>query len=1141
MRMFLIFLVLGLGISAGYTTEYFVAPGGCDENNSGLSRGSAFATVQRGVDALDPGDTLTILPGEYSGSVFREGLGSSSAETVIRAEIPGTVVIRGDEPVVKFEPVDGYRFVYVANFLTDGEVTVVNEWDTNTVLNSKPAIGLLEFIPGSFFYDREAGKLYLSTADLRSPVDRSYTVSVKRSSRAGHGIELVSAQRVVLDGLAVTGFNANQLYSYRSRSMGAVWGILLADSTECVIRNCRVFMNSRGICVHSYATDSGGGNVVEGCVAWSNDGQYSNGDTGGLTLIVGRRDVIRDSISFNNGQYGVNIYAGTRSEEEASALIGNMAWGNGGSYYADIKVKTGNAHIHRVYSNIGLGNWSLRTPEHCLMGHFSRECDATNIALNQMEDFDLSSEFADPDNLDFRLQADSRFRGAGPNGVDQGPHPYEETVFYVGPAGDDAADGRAVATAWRTLEHAGSHLKAGDTLYLLPGTYAADWPLAVMGSEEEPIRIRGRGRDPVILSGVVTASNSAHLKFERLTFAAPVAVNASLAVDFHNCVFGGDGGLQASSTTLLSVTHCEFTAIGLSLRRSRVSILSGNRFEQQGGVAVIVDADSEVRYSDYNGYANPSTAWQRNGRDLSLAEIGGDHDHYSVALDGEVLPAGVGSLVSAIRTSGPYGTPLGLYEPQIEETTALAAMGPVLHSVSATTANVEWSVSGPTDVQLSWGVAGVDEPRDRVNLLTARSGGYSLTGLEPGSDYWVSVEFDQPVVALSGPNAGEVADQLMLAFTTAATPRAAITYYVAPDGNDRNDGLSRDSAFRTVAHAADRVGPGDTVLIAGGTYIESVYIRSSGEAGRPITFRAMPGEKVVFDGDERNLHFAFIATNKHHLRFDGLYFRMFGFGSPDMPWSDHMRGMNGAFVLYASNDVQISRCFYDGRGLGYPPGLLQAWDCADVVVENSVVVRSMGGSISFSACRDLRLSNNVFIGHFISVVSEAMNPPDMPFVMEHNIFTDNIPNKVFASLFNIGKIESMVEDANCYFLRIADVERRMFEFYGTVAYGRGIESYRLTTEWTAAPVFEELTRLSLEEYRAGYNPATTSIIADPKFAATLGIDPVDSEGEPIYVIDRLIGDSELDFPGLFATNPDVVSRGIGLQPEAFADFHFNVE
>jgi hypothetical protein len=31
----------------------------------------------------------------------------------------------------------------------------------------------------------------------------------------------------------------------------------------------------------------------------------------------------------------------------------------------------------------------------------------------------------------------------------------------------------------------------------------------------------------------------------------------------------------------------------------------------------------------------------------------------------------------------------------------------------------------------------------------------------------------------------------------------------------------------------------------------------------------------------------------------------------------------------------------------------------------------------------------------------------------------------------------------------------------------------------------------------------------------------------------------MEFSDLFATNPEVIARGSGLQPDAFRDFHFN--
>lgn len=68
--------------------DHFVSKHGNDGNN-GAARDTAFATIQKGVNMLQPGDTLTIGPGEYFESVKRTDLGSEDKDTIIRAEIPG--------------------------------------------------------------------------------------------------------------------------------------------------------------------------------------------------------------------------------------------------------------------------------------------------------------------------------------------------------------------------------------------------------------------------------------------------------------------------------------------------------------------------------------------------------------------------------------------------------------------------------------------------------------------------------------------------------------------------------------------------------------------------------------------------------------------------------------------------------------------------------------------------------------------------------------------------------------------------------------------------------------------------------------------------------------------------------------------
>ncbi len=70
------------------STEYFVSLTG-DDSGDGLSEEATFASIQRGVNALAAGDTLTILPGEYFGTVRGDGIGGEGVRTRIRARIPG--------------------------------------------------------------------------------------------------------------------------------------------------------------------------------------------------------------------------------------------------------------------------------------------------------------------------------------------------------------------------------------------------------------------------------------------------------------------------------------------------------------------------------------------------------------------------------------------------------------------------------------------------------------------------------------------------------------------------------------------------------------------------------------------------------------------------------------------------------------------------------------------------------------------------------------------------------------------------------------------------------------------------------------------------------------------------------------------
>jgi hypothetical protein len=91
---------------------------------------------------------------------------------------------------------------------------------------------------------------------------------------------------------------------------------------------------------------------------------------------------------------------------------------------------------------------------------------------------------------------------------------------------------------------------------------------------------------------------------------------------------------------------------------------------------------------------------------------------------------------------------------------------------------------------------------------------------------------------------------LALAF---ASPISAATYEVAqrnPHSNDDGPGTT-ERPWKTVANAAEKARPGDTVLIRGGVYRERVLVKTSGTSEAPIRFEAAPGEHVVLTGADR--------------------------------------------------------------------------------------------------------------------------------------------------------------------------------------------------------------------------------------------------------------------------------------------------
>jgi hypothetical protein len=84
-------------------------------------------------------------------------------------------------------------------------------------------------------------------------------------------------------------------------------------------------------------------------------------------------------------------------------------------------------------------------------------------------------------------------------------------------------------------------------------------------------------------------------------------------------------------------------------------------------------------------------------------------------------------------------------------------------------------------------------------------------------------------------------------FTAAAKGNV---YYVSPSGSDNANGLSEETAFQTLQHAANLTQPGDTVYAMTGTYANDpccyvLDISTAGNAANWIAYKAYPGQTPV--------------------------------------------------------------------------------------------------------------------------------------------------------------------------------------------------------------------------------------------------------------------------------------------------------
>jgi len=176
--------------------------------------------------------------------------------------------------------------------------------------------------------------------------------------------------------------------------------------------------------------------------------------------------------------------------------------------------------------------------------------------------------------------------------------------------------------------------------------------------------------------------------------------------------------------------------------------------------------------------------------------------------------------------------------------------------------------------------------------------------------------------------------------------------YVAPGGQDAEDGGTREKPWRTLQYAVDRALPGDRVVLRPGLYMQTARITRGGVEPAPLVIAAEKTWEAVLDGGRR-VDVLITVESASDVVIEGLEMRWFGDTDGDRAqWSP-------AIQLTRAPRVTVRACkiwndFWGGRLSGRA---IAASESPGFALEKSLLFR-LDWAIALHACPGSRLVSN---------------------------------------------------------------------------------------------------------------------------------------------------------------------------------------
>ena len=457
-----------------------------------------------------------------------------------------------------------------------------------------------------------------------------------------------------------------------------------------------------------------------------------------------------------------------------------------------------------------------------------------------------------------------------------------------------------------------------------------------------------------------------------------ISVRNSTRISLAHCY----GKLNVSGTPALRLTHNWFSEA--RVEKCPGSFITANIFDRFSGI-------SGAAWSDYNAYGGKVPAGEKH------------------SFKAKAIPGRNGSCRNAWEFDGKAidAMPVGPFRRQ-KRNAALKLTALEFKSLTPATAVVEITGNIPFTGTLYWG----DTPQSAGKITFSTPlcrHRISLTGLVPGKKYIVRTEIkaEIPDCFSNGELSGNIRSRSTArkegAFTTPMTFAAPRIFYVSPSGTDAGAG-TKAAPFRTVSYAVSRLLPGDTLILRGGDYCETVELCVSGTPERPITLRGAEGERVRFHGGTGSLLTdGFRIISQKYLTLENMIITGSGLSSED--------GFSSAAIrVEGSNDLTFRKLLIGGA-----TNTIGIWKSKNILIEDSVLAYGHGGLEVADTSATVRHCTFAFGG--VNHIS-FRNRNKERIVLENNIFTDMLNMKGSNAVVHIHDPAFFTEKNNCFFLRM---------------------------------------------------------------------------------------------------------------------------